>query len=202
MCLRQYHSVFHFSWPGNGKPHKFKDYAPFGQLPVLRDGDLILCESGAICRHLARKCRIDGCTDDERARVDMYFELAKDIKGKKGGLFDDKMKQGLANFLKAAEDACDGRHFVGRSLTLADVAMFEALHGCTEAKPGSLGGYPKLSAFVSYFATMPNVERYLDSARRMPLTPNEVGDKPWSPKGYEFLTPVRRGSYATLWEGP
>lgn len=56
----------------------------------------------------------------------MWFELAKDIKGKKGAAYDmeshadaGKLKQ----FLAPAEAACDGKHFVGTSLTLADVAM-------------------------------------------------------------------------------
>ena len=41
-----YDSVYHF---GTGV---YKPYAPFGQLPVLRDGPLLICESGAIARHV------------------------------------------------------------------------------------------------------------------------------------------------------
>ena len=37
----------------------------------------------------------------------------------------------LYDFTATAEDACDGKHFVGSSLTLADIAMFEALHDVT-----------------------------------------------------------------------
>ena len=138
-----YNAVFHFSWPGDGMPGSWKKYVPFGQLPVLRDGDLMIAESGAICRHLARKCCIDGTTLEDKARVDMYFELAKDIKAKKALLHDPEHKDWakLASFLRAGEDACDGKFFVGGALTLADVAMFEALYTFEELKPGCLGAY-------------------------------------------------------------
>ena len=39
--------------------------------------------------------------------------------------------------------------------------------------------------------------------RRMPLTPNEIGDKPHAgDKGYDFLQPMKAASYAQLWEEP
>ena len=197
-----YNSVFHFSWPGEGAAPAYRKYALFGQLPVLRDGSLILCESTAICKHLARKTCIDGVTMEEKAKVDMYFELAKDIEGKKVCLHDDAHKDWpkLKRFLDAGEQACDGKFFVGSALTLADVAMFKALHTFSELKPGCLADYPKLSQFVGYFASQPSVAAYLDSARRVPLTANEIGDKPWQPNGYEFLQPLRVGTYEAIWD--
>ena len=75
-----YTSVFHFA--GN----LYKPYAPFGQPPIYREGDLVLSQSGTISRHLASKFGIAGDTPVERAVVDMYFELAKDISGKKAGM--------------------------------------------------------------------------------------------------------------------
>lgn len=135
----------------------------------------------------------------------MYFELAKDIEGKKACLFDAKHKDWpkLKRFLDAGEAACSGAHFVGESLTLADCAMFKALHFMAEVKSGALADYPKLSAFVGHFASQPAVSAYLTSPRRMPLTPNEIGDKPHAgDKGYDFLQPMKAGSYAQLWEEP
>lgn len=200
-----YNSVFHYS----GEP-SYKQYAPFGQLPILRDGTLLLSESDAIARHLARRCLIDGTTLEEKARVDMYAELAKDIRAKRSAIHDmekhaDAKK--LMTFLDAAEAACPEQScfFVGRGLTLADIALFHQLHFMEEVKPGALEehGYHKLAGFVRRFASMPNVKAYLDSPRRVPLSFNELGDRPNAGlPGYEFTKPLRVAAYATQWSGP
>ena len=194
-----YNSVFHFSGSN------YKEYTPFGQLPVLRDGDMLLSESGAIARHLARVTCIDGSTLEERAKVDMYYELAKDIKGKLAGIHDESHAdaKGLKNFLGFAEKACSGEHFVGEQLTLADVAMFEILYQMEEIKQGSLDGYTKLSSFVKAFASMPSIAAYLDSPRRVPLSKNELGKgRLKGTDGYVFVKPLKPQTYMTKWEGP
>ena len=202
-----YTSVFHYS----GTP-SYKPYAPFGQLPILRDGSLMISESGAIARHLARRCMVDGSTLEEKAKVDMYAELANDLKGKKAAIHDlenhDDAKK-LRQFLEVAETACpdpaSGRWFVSESLTLADIALFQQLHFFEEVQPGVLAGsgYSKLSSFVRRFAAIPNVRAYLDSPRRVPLTRNEVGDKPRAAgtTGYTFVKPLRVATYSTPWSG-
>ena len=104
-----YNSVFHFSWPG-GLPHGWKKYAPFGQLQLLRDGNLVIAESGAICKHLARKCCIDGTTLEDKARVDV-------LRARQGHQVQEepphdpahKDSPKLAGFLQAGEAACDGK---------------------------------------------------------------------------------------------
>ena len=118
VCDVPYDTVYHYLGG------YFKPYSPFGSLPVYREGDLLLTQSGAICRHIANRFGIAGESAEERAKVDMWFELAKDIKSKKAALYDienhaDGAK--LKQFLTPAEAACDGKHFVGKSLTLADV---------------------------------------------------------------------------------
>lgn len=139
---------------------EFKPYAPFGSLPIYREGDLLISQSGAICRHIANRFGIAGESSAERAKVDMFCELAKDIKQKKEAVYDvDVHADGkkLKQFLGPAEAACDGKHFVGCSLTLADVAMFEALHLLAELNPAILQPYPKLDTFVASFAARPQV---------------------------------------------
>ena len=197
-----YHCVFHYSSGG------YKAYATFGQLPVLRDGDLLLVESAAIARHLARRTCIDGTTLEEKAKVDMYHELANDIKGKIQGVYGGDDAKPLANYLKAAEAACDGEHFVGSSLTLADVAMFHMLHWLVELKPSALDEYRKLSSFVNRFKALPNISRYLDSPRRVPMVLNDEKKGPlpagrWPGlDGYAFVAPMRTASYKDPWSGP
>jgi len=193
-----YNSVFHFSGSN------YKEYTPFGQLPVLRDGGFMLCESGAISRHLGRVTCIDGASLEEKAKVDMYYELAKDIKGKMAGVHDEAHAdaKSLKTFLGHAEAACSGEHFVGGELTLADVAMFECLYQMEEIKPGCLSGFPKLSTFVQSFSSTPAIAAYLDSPRRVPLTKNELG-KGRLPgmDGYVYVQPLKAATYATPWKG-
>lgn len=193
-----YNSVFHFA------SSNYKEYAPFGQLPVLRDGELMLSESGAIVRHLARLTCIDGASLEEKAKVDMYYELAKDIKGKLAGVHDTAHADAapLQTFLRHAEAACNGEHFVGSQLTLADVAMFEILDQMEEIKPGCLSGFAKLSNFVHSFGNMPAIAAYLDSPRRVPLTKNELGKgRLPGTDGYVFIKPMNADTYATPWKG-
>ena len=194
-----YTSVFHFA--GN----LYKPYAPFGQLPIYREGDLVLSQSGTISRHLASKFGIAGDTPVERAVVDMYFELAKDISGKKAGMYDpDNHPDGarLKGFLAPAEAACDGTYFVGGKLTLADVAMFNSLQLISACAPDCLARYPKLQTFVTNFSARPSVKAYLASERRVPITPNEDGKSPWHKDGYTFKTPLNPKAYAVEYEVP
>ena len=68
----------------------------------------VLSESGAIARHLARLTCIDGASLEEKAKVDMYYELAKDIKAKLAGMHDEAHAdaKSLQTFLGHAEAAC------------------------------------------------------------------------------------------------
>ena len=194
-----YKSVFHFGEPA------WRSYAPFGQLPVLRHGSMVLCESNAIARHLARVACIDGATLEEKALVDMYFELSRDILAKKGAAHDlttHPDAERLKSFLLRAEEACVGGHFVGSTLTFADVAMFHALSFFAEVAPATLDPYPKLGAFVTAFGAQPTVAEYLASPRRVPLTSNELGKGHTGLSGYQYIQPLRYATYATKWEGP
>lgn len=196
-----YDSVMHF----NGAD--MKKYAPFGQLPLYRGEELeglVLSQSGAICRHLARHLGLAGKGEREQALADSIFELHKDMMGKKAGLHDPESGDAgkLRDFLLAAEQhapASDSGFWVGAGLSVADVAMFHALRTFLDIKPGCLESYPKLIAFVEHFGARPAVKSYLDSERRVPLTHNEIGDKPWAPDGYRYLTPLKPGTHSELY---
>ena len=71
-----------------------------------------------------------------------------------------------------------------------------------ECKPGVLGPWPRLSAFVAAFAAQPAVAAYLASDARVPLTPNEIGQQPNAGlPGYSFVAPMRPGSFREEWAG-
>ena len=130
-----YSSVFHFA--GN----LYKPYAPFGQLPTHREGDLILSQSGTISRHLANNL-IAGDTPAERARVDMYFELAKDISGKKAGCTTPTTTWTAPG--SRASSRRRRRRATARTSSAAsrraDVAMFNSLQLISSARPTAWRG--------------------------------------------------------------
>jgi glutathione S-transferase len=50
------------------------------QLPYYIDGDVKISQSHAILRHVARKYKLDGETEKEKAVVDMIIEEAMDLR--------------------------------------------------------------------------------------------------------------------------
>ena len=50
-----------------------------GFLPQLEMGDCKLSQYGAVCRTLAKMCKLDGSCPEECAQADMINECAKDV---------------------------------------------------------------------------------------------------------------------------
>jgi glutathione S-transferase len=59
---------------------KFLEFTPFGQLPVYEElndkGEVVfrLCQSMAILRHIGRKFKLNGTTEQEQARCDEIID--------------------------------------------------------------------------------------------------------------------------------
>ena len=168
------------TWMGPGCKETFQERTPFGQLPLLQDGALTLCQSRAIHRHLARKLGLYGDTIEQQARVDEVYETADEIfidiaifhwspefherraehreaTGKKLGL--------LARYF--VRTRADAEHWVipGR-YTLADVLMAFMLESTLPLHPGLLAEHPELHHFMTRFFTAGGVREYVRSDRR------------------------------------
>lgn len=52
---------------------------PFGQLPVLRDGDFTLSQSLVILKYVGVKHGYSGSNDQESARIDEYLAAISDL---------------------------------------------------------------------------------------------------------------------------
>lgn len=77
---------------------------PFGQMPVLRDGDMYLAQSGAILRHLARKHDLYGTTEEEKAMADMINDFANDLRTPYVRMiYSDNWKEMLPEYLETAK---------------------------------------------------------------------------------------------------
>ncbi|KAF8072903.1 Gstp1 [Scenedesmus sp. PABB004] len=166
---------------------------PFGQCPRLVDGDLDMCQSNAIIRHVARKHGLYGSGEAEAAAVDQIIDGVEDIRVKYVSLIynDELAAEAKAAYWSkhGAPDSATGRnggaHFayleallgrnaggagyaVGAGLTAADLCVWEIvdLH-LRVFKAEMEATYPLLCGHHARVAALPAVAAYLGSDRRL-----------------------------------
>ncbi|XP_077995650.1 glutathione S-transferase alpha-4-like [Glandiceps talaboti] len=150
----------------------------FMQVPLLTIDGLQLVQSQAICRYLARKHGMDGKTPEEKGRVDMINEGARDLLSKFFGigfvpntdeLIETIKKQHLPRFLpifeKVLTNSSSG-YLVGDCLTYADMTLFEALLNTEEVIPGSLTEFPKVQEFKEKVGALPRIKEFMEGPQR------------------------------------
>merc|ERR1712241_979895 len=119
-------------WPA------LKPKTVLGFLPQLEMGDCKLSQYGAVCRTLAKMCKLDGSCPEECAQADMINECAKDVMDAFYNCHSEKnecMKKGMmCKFMdETVPKFCErmtcllkkngGKYFVGDCLTYADLAV-------------------------------------------------------------------------------
>lgn len=170
------------TWMGPEGKERMYERTPFGQLPMLVDGDLTLCQSRAIQRYLARTLGFYGGTMALDARVDEVYDTADEV------FLDIAMFHWDAAFHERraehrettrtklqcldryfARTRADAEHWVcpGR-YTLADVMMAYVLETTLPLHPGLLADFPALHHFMTAFFTSDRVREYVRSDRRQP----------------------------------
>eukprot|EP01123_Difflugia_compressa_P009440 TRINITY_DN313_c0_g1_i1.p1 TRINITY_DN313_c0_g1~~TRINITY_DN313_c0_g1_i1.p1 ORF type:complete len:213 (-),score=45.31 TRINITY_DN313_c0_g1_i1:153-752(-) len=156
-------------WPAQ------KEKCPFGQLPTLADGDILLGQSLAIARYLARKAHLLGETDREFAVSEMMVQQYDDFynqlaKAQYTQPRSEAMKNALTNVtkgLQVTEKHLTGATFTGKIL-LGDLAIFTILDIIVkDLKPDIFDSLPKLKAFYDHVAADEGVKGYL----AVPLSP-------------------------------
>lgn len=168
------------TWMAPGYKESMQERTPFGQLPILQDGALSLCQSRAIHRYLARKLGLYGDTIEQQARMDEVCETADELfvdiatfhwnpefharraehretTRKHLGLLDRYFHRTRA----------DAEHWVlpGR-YTLADVTMAYLLESTLKLHPGLLEELPALHRAMTAFFAADGVREYVRSDRR------------------------------------
>lgn len=140
---------------------------PFGQVPMLKDGEVAIFESGAILLHLAEKSEALMPRDPaQRAQVVQWviaalnsiemwtvpWLVAKVFKQDAAAAAEaaKQMDQRLGQLAKVLE----GRAFlVGDRFTAADIMMADVLR--TPGDEGALDGFPVLADYVARMTARP-----------------------------------------------
>jgi prostaglandin-H2 D-isomerase / glutathione transferase len=149
----------------------------FGSMPMLEDGELRLVQGAVILGYLARKHGIAPSDLQAAARADAIAAGAEDLRSKMFSLSGEGSDEKQAAFvsgdwqsrwLPAFEGLLklngETGFFVGKSLTHADIAVWDALDGVlSRVKGATLDGYPALAEFRARIAQLPPLQPYLQS---------------------------------------
>ncbi len=155
---------------GAQKQPAFLSKNPFGEVPVLEDGELTLADSTAILLYLAERYDTDARfwprTPEGRARVQRWFSVASGAlvagpaTARKIKLLGVKLDYERAvtvaqNLFNVLESELGQRSFlVGSSPTLADVALYAYVARAPEGDI-SLAPYPAISAWLGRVEALP-----------------------------------------------
>ncbi len=162
---------------------------PWGQVPVLRDGDVTLFESGAIMLHLAAKdARL--LPTDAQARADatawvfaamnsfepMMFELGNVDIFSKDEEWAKLRRPSLIEFIRSRfgrlSDALGDKPYLLGDFSIADIAMATVLREGVEAE--LVAEFPRLAAYLDRCTERPAFARamaaQLASFKEEPVT--------------------------------
>ena len=162
---------------GEHKTPEFLAVNPFGQLPVLREGEIVLRDSQAILVWIARKYGNDSwmpSDPDQEALVNAWLSAAAyEIRL---GPYDARLAK-LFQWLCVNADTVRERSDVALGLfndrltsrdwialdhpTVADVAAFPAISQCGDGDI-SLDGYDAIETWVARFRALPGFVDILD----------------------------------------
>jgi glutathione S-transferase len=142
----------------------------FGQVPTIEIDGKVLCQSGAITRHFARVGGIIGESDDDKLRVDMLYEGARDFYSTFLPIGFKPIEEVIeaakskviptffAAFSKALEDNGSNGYLVGNKTTLADLALFEVLLVIEEVIDiTEIDKIPSLKVFFFFYSNSLNM---------------------------------------------
>ena len=159
-------------WP------KKKETFPTGQLPTFEVDGQTMCQSLAIARYLAREFGYAGKSNIEQGLVDQVVDTVNDYLGEfflawfrsgenKKTEVEKYMRETTPKTLKCIEkwlkenDGGDG-FFVGSTVTMADLLLYEALTNIIQIDSKVLDAFPKLAAHWKRVANLPKIKEYLE----------------------------------------
>ncbi len=146
------------------KPGWLLEAQPWGQVPIMRDGDIVLFESGATLLHLGEKSEAL-LPREGQARADALSWLLGAFNSIEPAMFEftnvtafargeewaklrrPSLEEFIARRLAPLEQRLDGREWLGESFTIADIAMVTVLRAIGGSK--LLAAHPAVEAYVA-----------------------------------------------------
>jgi len=153
---------------------KFKLGLDFPNLPYLIDGDKKIVQNLAIMRYLARKCNLDGKSEQEKIQCDVIEQHRADLRTVWGRLCYnpqfEKEKAGyleqLPKWLKAFSDSLGSRpYFAGDRLTYVDLLVYEIMKQNVVFSKVSFADVPNLVQFIERIEAIPQMVKYMKSGK-------------------------------------
>ncbi|MEQ1501597.1 MAG: glutathione S-transferase family protein [Myxococcota bacterium] len=156
--------------PRQDRRADFLAVSPYGEVPVLVDGETVLAQSNAILVYLARKLGVFGGESEARLalvtqwlfweanRVGISVPNLRHLKRSGGAapaVFDWLRARAVADLGRLDRELADRRFVLGETPTVVDVACSAYLW------------FPADQAELE-LAPWPNVERWLDAIRALP----------------------------------
>lgn len=161
-------------------PPELKDVHPLGKAPVIKDGDFVLFESGAIIEYLVRRYGADRFSPpvdtpnywrylqflhyaEGSAMLPLMLDLYTSRLGEAGKPLQARIQSEYATHFGFLDRELEGAdYFVGDHLTGADVQLSFQIQ-----KIVSIAGqeaYPNLAAFVQRIEARPAYQRAVEKA--------------------------------------
>ena len=180
---------------GRGPGHPV--FAP----PILRDGDLTLSQTTAICDHLARRHGLVPADEASRSQalavhltlmdlVDevhdthhpissaLYYEDQKEAARQRSQHFVRERMPRFLVYLERVLGWNGGKHLVGSGPSYVDLTLFHVMAGLEYAFPRGFAraaeGVPGLVFLAERVAALPRVAEYLASPRRLPFSQEDL----------------------------
>lgn len=160
-----------------GGEHKTPDFLaknPFGQVPVLEDGDIYISDSNAILVYLAKKLgKTDWLPEDPQgaANVQRWFSVAQGhiafgpAAARLITLFNATMNpqeviaraHAILSLIEAELSNKD--YIIGATVTLADISLYSYIFSAPEGNV-DLSDYPHINAWLGKIESLPGFKPF------------------------------------------
>jgi len=159
-------------WEESAPWEAVKPTTPYGQLPVLNWDGVVIAQSMACARFVAKEIGVAGRTNLERAQVDEIIDCIQDLINKGATLFFAKDEEGQKNHmavtiptafgqLEKRLEARGGQFMVGNSFTFADLHIYGYVNELPDKS--IIDGFPKLKSLTDRVANLPNIKAWVES---------------------------------------
>jgi glutathione S-transferase len=148
---------------------------PFRQVPIYREGDLVLAQSTAIARYIAELGGFRGSCRRTRAKADMVVEAVADVNDQirqwryrlpeperpaaKAKFEKEYLPQWLENLEKLLEQ--NGAYYADGKFTYADLAIFSKVMELQGVFPDVVKRFKRVTDHANLIAARPRIAEWL-----------------------------------------